>query len=93
MVVEDLISTGGSSLDAIQALREAGAQVNHLFALFDYGFEIAKERCNRESISAYSISDYSHLLEASLSASRISAEDLNVLNAWSLAPEQWNPTA
>lgn len=92
LVVEDLISTGGSSLDAIQALREAGAQVKHLFALFDYGFEIAKERCEKEGISAYSISDYAHLLEASLAENRISQEDLHVLNAWSLAPEQWNPT-
>ncbi len=89
IVIEDLISTGGSSLSAVEALRDAGASVKGLLAIFTYGFEIADERCRKAKCNAYALSDYHHLLDQAITDGYIREEDVKSLKNWRDNPENW----
>jgi orotate phosphoribosyltransferase len=89
IVIEDLISTGGSSLSAVEALRNAGASVKGLLAIFTYGFEIADERCRKAKCNAYALSDYHHLLHQAITDGYIREEDVESLKNWREYPENW----
>lgn len=89
IVIEDLISTGGSSLSAVQALREAGANVKGLFSIFSYGFEVADEKFNEAACSVHSLSNYNYLIAQALADGYIREEDMIVLKKWRENPAGW----
>ncbi len=89
VLVEDLISTGGSSLKAATALREAGVLVSGMVAIFTYGFETAEKNFEKENVDLVCLSDFSHLLTESLKKKFINEEQLLHLNAWRLDPANW----
>lgn len=90
VVIEDLISTGGSSLVAVQALREAGLDVKGLAAIFTYGFDVAIENFKKEDCAFITLTDYDHLLDQALKSDYISESDVASLKEWKNAPSTWN---
>lgn len=88
-VIEDLISTGGSSIKAIDAVREAGMKVLGLGAIFSYGFPHAAANLKEADIAHFTLSDYSDLLQVATSSSLIGKEDLESLKAWRVDPSTW----
>ncbi|MBP8792734.1 MAG: orotate phosphoribosyltransferase [Lutibacter sp.] len=90
VVVEDLISTGKSSLNAVQALKDEGAIVKGMVAIFSYGFEIATENFEKAGVTLNTLSDYNHLLEQSLDSNYISESELQTLKNWRENPSEWN---
>lgn len=89
VVVEDLISTGGSSLKVVKTLREAQANVIGLVAIFNYGFDLAKQAFEQEQVPFYTLSNYSALLVEAVDKDYISEEDMASLQEWRLNPESW----
>ncbi|MEZ5173058.1 MAG: orotate phosphoribosyltransferase [Bacteroidia bacterium] len=92
VVIEDLISTGQSSLKAVAALREAGCIVKGLVSIFDYGFDLAANSFRDEKCPYYSLSDYDSLLDQALKSDYISTEELDPLRSWRSNPESWGST-
>ncbi len=92
VVIEDLVSTGGSSLKAVQALREANAHVLGMAALFTYDFDIAKENFEKANCALYTLSDYHHLLETVNQDGYLDASTMDTLKSWREAPEAWQAT-
>lgn len=89
LVVEDLISTGGSALKAVEALREAEADVVGVMAIFSYGFDKAKAAFQAAGTSFATLSTYDALLEAAAEAEYIAPEEMATLSAWRKDPEGW----
>jgi orotate phosphoribosyltransferase len=89
VVIEDLISTGASSLNAVDALKEAGAVVKGMVAIFSYGFNIAKENFKNKNINLVTLSNYENLLEQALESNYISKNELITLHEWSREPSTW----
>jgi len=90
VVVEDLISTGGSSLMAVEALRNEGANVKGMAAIFTYGFDISKENFKKANIDVYTLSDYSTLLSKAIEKKYVSEKEMESLIEWSKSPSTWN---
>mgnify|MGYP001824280144 CR=1 FL=1 len=90
VVVEDLISTGKSSLNAVRALKEANVNVRGMIAIFSYGFELAKNNFTAENVTLYTLSNYESLLDQALETNYISSRDLKTLKAWNDNPSEWN---
>ncbi|CAH0346922.1 orotate phosphoribosyltransferase [Bacillus sp. CECT 9360] len=82
VVVEDLISTGGSVIEAVKALRENGCNVLGVVSIFSYELQKGKEQLNSEGILAYSLSDYTTLIEVAVKHGYIEESDLEKLNKW-----------
>ena len=91
VVVEDLISTGGSSLLAVEALRNEGANVKGMAAIFTYGFAISKERFDAANIDVITLSNYENLLQKAVDKRYVSEDELETLSAWNSNPAEWNP--
>jgi orotate phosphoribosyltransferase len=89
IVVEDLISTGGSSIQAVNALRAAGAEVLVVFAIFSYGFQKAADNFKDVNCPFISLSNYEALLSEAESSSYISEIEKSTLEEWNAAPETW----
>jgi len=89
VVIEDLISTGGSSLKAVQALRDAGADVLGMVSIFTYGFDIAMNNFYQDNVSLVSLSDYNYLLSCALDQKYITEAELASLKAWRYDPSKW----
>ena len=89
VVVEDLISTGGSSLAAVDALHKAGAIVLGMVAIFSYNFIRSREAFEDANVELYTLSHYEALLEQAVEENYIKAEDLAVLKEWRINPETW----
>ncbi|MBJ6368121.1 orotate phosphoribosyltransferase [Snuella sedimenti] len=90
VVVEDLISTGKSSLNAVKALKEAGVNVKGMVAIFTYGFDIATENFKKEDIILNTLSNYENLLEQALETNYISEKELKALSEWNTNPSEWD---
>ena len=90
VVIEDLISTGKSSLNALQALKKAAANIKGMVAIFSYGFELAKANFAFNNVKLYTLSDYDCLLEQALDTGFINKKELKVLSNWNSNPSQWN---
>ncbi|WP_340065272.1 orotate phosphoribosyltransferase [Ascidiimonas aurantiaca] len=90
VVIEDLISTGNSSLKAVDALKNQGARVKGMIAIFTYGFDISKENFEKHNIKLYTLSDYDHLLEQAVDTRYIDEAELETLNAWRTSPSEWS---
>jgi orotate phosphoribosyltransferase len=89
VVIEDLISTGGSCITAVEALKESGCDVLGVAAIFTYELEKGKEMLEEHKISAYTLSDYSSLLEAAFDSGIVQEEDIEQLKRWRENPEEW----
>ncbi len=89
VVIEDLISTGKSSLNAVKALNEAGAQVKGMFAIFTYGFNTSEENFKEAGVELFTLSDYEHLIETAQNTTYINAEEAVVLRKWREDPANW----
>ena len=89
VVIEDLISTGGSSLKAAQAVNEAGGEALAVLAIFSYQFEKAEEAFRSAGVPLRTLSNYTTLIDAALSTNRIREQDVAALSAWRLQPETY----
>ena len=91
VVIEDLISTGGSSLKAVEALRAAGCEVVGMAALFTYGFPVAEKAFEKANVKLITLSNYNAMLEAALATNYIQESDLAPLREWRKDPASWVP--
>ncbi|MCG2612420.1 orotate phosphoribosyltransferase [Flavobacterium sp. SM15] len=89
VVVEDLISTGKSSLQAIEALRDAGANVKGMVAIFTYGFDIAEQNCKEANLDVFTLGNYDTLLEEAVAKQYITEEEHETLKEWRKSPSTW----
>lgn len=89
VVVEDLISTGSSSLSAVDALQKEGAVVLGMVAIFTYNFIKARRAFEYANVELYTLSHYEALLDEAVAEKYIKAEDLDVLREWRINPETW----
>ena len=89
VVVEDLISTGGSSLKAVDALRRAGFEVVGMVASYTYGFPVAEEAFRAADVKLLTISDYEHVVAEAISTGFISSDDEALLREWRQNPSEW----
>jgi orotate phosphoribosyltransferase len=89
VVIEDLISTGKSSMEAVDAIKAAGGEVIGLCSVFTYGFDTAVKLFNDANIKTLSLSNYNALLELSLDKKTISSEELEQLKTWRENPAAW----
>lgn len=90
VVVEDLISTGGSVITAVHALREAGCEVLGVVSIFTYGLEKGKDAFAQEEIKSESLTDFANLVEVAIEKGYISQNDQESLLSWSKAPAEWS---
>lgn len=90
VVIEDLISTGSSSLKAVEALRDAKCNVKGLVAIFNYGFEEASNNFKSNNCPFYSLTSYDFLLKQGIKSNYITENDLETLKAWRESPSTWN---
>lgn len=90
LLIEDLVSTGGSSLAAAEAIKEAGGNVVGMAAIFSYGFPISSENFEKAGIDLIVLSDYNHLLDYAQDERMFENETLKVLKEWREAPESWS---
>ena len=89
VVIEDLISTGKSSLNAVDALMEANANIKGMIAIFTYGFEVASTNFGEKELDLHTLSDYSHLIEQASETGYIKDNQLSTLMEWRKNPSQW----
>ena len=89
VLIEDLVSTGGSSLKAVDALREAGANVLGMVSIFTYGFDISRQNFTEKDLKFYSLSDYDTLIGEAVKQKYISESQLITLHEWRNNPAEW----
>lgn len=92
VVIEDLISTGKSSLNAVTALKDAGINIKGMVAIFTYNFNVAKENFEKEGIRLNTLSNYENLIEQALETNYISKEESKTLSEWNTNPSEWSPS-
>ncbi|HAQ70720.1 orotate phosphoribosyltransferase [Salibacteraceae bacterium] len=91
IVIEDLVSTGNSSLIAVDALREAGCSVKGMVAIFSYNFDLAKKNFLEHKCPLVTLTDYEAVLEKAIESNYIQESDLESLKEWRANPSTWNP--
>ena len=89
VIVEDLVSSGKSSLDALEAIREIGCKVKGMAAIFTYGFSIAQDNFKGANCKLTTLSDYSCLLKQATASNYINEKDLSSLKEWRTSPSSW----
>jgi len=89
VVIEDLISTGGSSLKAVDALREEGCDVLGLCAIFTYNFQTAIDNFKNKNCEFYTLTNFNDLINIALETNYINKSDIELLNNWKSDPENW----
>ena len=89
--VEDLISTGGSSLRVVDTLRESGIRVTGMVSIFTYGFKVAAENFKTSKVKFYSLSDYDALIRKALELGYVTEDQLVLLKSWRTDPASWKP--
>ncbi len=90
-MIKEVISTGGSSLKAVEAIRQAGCEVVGMVAMFSYGFPIAQEAFKNAGVELLTLSNYNAMLEAALATNYIRQEDIETLREWRKDPSVWGP--
>lgn len=90
VVVEDLISTGKSSLNAVKALEEANINVKGMVAIFTYGFKQSEENFKKNNVNLHTLSDYENLLDQAMETKYISESELIILKNWNKNPSVWH---
>ncbi|MBR5385692.1 MAG: orotate phosphoribosyltransferase [Bacteroidales bacterium] len=89
VVIEDMVSTGKSSLEAVDALRQAGAEVLGMIAIFTYGFDLAAERFAEKHVPLNTLSDYNAIVEVARETGYIKEEYYDILREWRSSPSTW----
>jgi len=89
VVVEDLVSTGSSSLHAVEALRNVECHVKGMAAIFTYGLKKAEDNFKKENCELYTLTDYHHLIRKALEENYIREEDMEALKKWRDDPDNW----
>lgn len=89
IVIEDLISTGGSVISVVEALQFIGAKTSAILAIFTYGFDKASEKISKHNIPVYTLTDYRTLIDVALEKGAIQKQDVELLNSWRANPEKW----
>ena len=90
VVIEDLISTGGSSLKAVEAIRKADCEVVGMVAAYTYGFAVAEDASKAADVKLVTLTDYEHVVQKAVETGYIAKEDVVLLNEWRLNPAEWN---
>lgn len=90
VVVEDLISTGKSSLNAVKALKESHVNIKGMIAIFTYDFNVAKENFEKAGIQLLTLSNYESLLDQAYHTKYISNKEQDILASWNADPANWN---
>ncbi|QCW99189.1 orotate phosphoribosyltransferase [Aggregatimonas sangjinii] len=90
VVIEDLISTGKSSLNAVRALKDSGASVKGMLAIFSYGFPVAEENFKESGIDLHTLGNYEHLIELASETDYVREAQLHTLREWRNSPSEWN---
>ena len=90
VVIEDLISTGGSSLKAVEAIRNNGCEVIGMVASYTYGFPVAKKAFKDANVELVTLTDYEHVVEEALQTGYIADTDVELLHEWRKDPAHWN---
>ncbi|MEN8118832.1 MAG: orotate phosphoribosyltransferase [Bacteroidota bacterium] len=90
VVIEDLVSTGGSSLKAVEALRKAGANVLGMLAIFSYGFQVADDNFDKAKCSLKTLTDYHTLIDIAVETNYVEADEIQTLEKWRQDPGNWN---
>jgi orotate phosphoribosyltransferase len=91
VIIEDLISTGGSSLKAVDAVRNAGCNVLGMVAIFTYGFPIALEKFTESKVKLITLCNYDTILDEALKTDYIDESEIKTLQEWRKNPSEWNP--
>jgi orotate phosphoribosyltransferase len=89
VVIEDLVSTGSSSLNAVEALREAGCEVLGMVAIFTYGFPQATQNFEQANVKLDTLTDYGTMIEMAVEQDYVKENQLETLKQWRLQPETW----
>ena len=89
VIIEDLISTGQSSLSVVEVLRKAGADVLGMVAIFSYGFDVARHNFENANCLLYTLSNYNALIDEALACNYIESKDVETLKQWREAPDKW----
>jgi orotate phosphoribosyltransferase len=89
VVCEDLISTGGSSLKVVDALRAAGCEVKGMVAIFSYGFDVSEKAFEKAKCAIFTLSDYSTLIKQAAESGYVGEKDLDTLASWRQGPDKW----
>jgi orotate phosphoribosyltransferase len=89
IVVEDLISTGGSSISVVNALKEAGCNVVGMVAIFTYGFDVAKKKFKDVKCPLFTLSDYNTVIQIAAETGIVVEKQLETLKEWRLKPDEW----
>ena len=89
VVIEDLISTGGSSLKAVEALRNKGCEVVGMVAAYTYGFPVAEEAFRKANVKLITLTNYQAVVESALATGYIKEEDVPLLHQWRQDPANW----
>jgi orotate phosphoribosyltransferase len=89
LIIEDLISTGGSSLSAAEAVRNAGCEVVGMVAIFTYNFQKSVDAFNEANVKLITLSNYNILIEQALETGYITNDEVELLNQWRIAPDKW----
>jgi orotate phosphoribosyltransferase len=90
VVVEDLVSTGKSSLAAVDALRKEGCDVQHMLAIFDYGFKETEQLFHTHRVELVTLCDYEHLIKKAIELEYVNNSHLEALMNWRMSPATWN---
>lgn len=89
VVIEDLVSTGGSSLKAVDALNEAKCNVLGMLAIFSYGFDVSTEAFDKAGVKLTTLSNYDTLIDTALETGYVTEEDVAKLKEWRKSPSTW----
>ncbi len=89
IVIEDLISTGGSVISVVDALEFIGADIKAVLSIFTYGFDKANEKFTNKNLPVYTITDYTTLIDVAVELGAVKESDLKLLNDWRKSPETW----
>lgn len=89
IVIEDLISTGGSVMSVIDALQFVGVNVDAIFSIFTYGFDKSVKKFKEKEIPVYTLTNYTTLIDVALEMGKIKQSDIELLNNWRKSPDTW----
>ena len=90
VVIEDLISTGGSSLKAVEAIRKNACEVIGMVASYTYGFPVAKKAFKEAGVKLVTLTDYEHVVAEALETGYIADDEVELLHEWRKDPANWN---
>jgi len=90
IIIEDLVSTGGSSLAALEALRDAGCIVSDMLSIFTYGFSLAESNFKKSNCKLFSLTNYNAIIRIAIESGYITENDISSLEKWRQDPSSWN---